>query len=593
MSADDQFVLLDIGGTWIKGALTKRSDYLNFISQIDRKGGAGLFNQVERCRINFSSGITPSDFLFSLRNFIQSLTKANTQICGIGISTAGKVNYNGKSVDYASSHISALSNNDWRAVLEEEYCCQVVLINDAEAAAIGMAELNILSGMQNTGIVIIGTGLGFCLWRNGRRWYPSGNVPLPGSIIIPGRTYNEIVSASQLSAICDSDDLSLFFSSAQYEMDRDKYINDLVFVLISISGIYNLDEICLSGGIVEAAMKSGYDLSGRINSGIEKNTPQEFKKVKVRIVAEGNMLQLIGAAALINGETIAAKEYDLLSYRAIQSESPFDKDLHLHRMSAENIIQTLWQAEQYAGENLKGSLENIAYVVNRAAVAMKQGGRIIYVGAGTSGRIAAIDAVEIPCTYGLSKEKILTVIAGGVADAGLHIESDFEEDASSIPEMLFLNIQKEDIVIGISASAGSYFVQSALSFTKSRGAYTVLLHSQDNHNNFKCCHLSISMFSGKEVVAGSTRMKEGTATKKILNFISTSVMILLGKVHESYMINFSAVNNKLIKRASDILFKLYKLPQEEAMEVLKNNEFMLGKAISSLEDSKSKMQGGT
>src|SRR5699024_7087182 len=156
---------------------------------------------------------------------------------------------------------------------------------------------------------------------------------------------------------------------------------------------------------------------------------------------------------------------------------------------------------------------------------------------------------ELPCTYGFPDDKALAVISGGVSDAAIEIESDFEEDASAVPDMLLLNINSRDVVIGISASGSAYFVQSALAFAKYRGALSVLLQAEFPKEVPRFCHSVIPLYSGSEVVTGSTRLKAGTATKKVLNCISSAIMIKLGKVEGSYMINVACSNKKLVERA--------------------------------------------
>ena len=155
-------------------------------------------------------------------------------------------------------------------------------------------------------------------------------------------------------------------------------------------------------------------------------------------------------------------------------------------MSTSGLVELLWKAEQEAGKSLEKSLPIITTVIDRIVENLNSGGRLIYVGSGTSGRIAAMDSVEIPCTYGFPEDRILCLIAGGVADAAIEIESDFEEDASAVPEMLLLNIRTQDVVIGISASGTAYYVQSALAHAKNRGAFAVMVQSDSADNELPC-----------------------------------------------------------------------------------------------------------
>ena len=193
-----------------------------------------------------------------------------------------------------------------------------------------------------------------------------------------------------------------------------------------------------------------------------------------------------------------------------------------------------------------------------------------------------MDAVEIPCTYGFPADRALCLIAGGVADAAVEIESDFEEDASAVPEMLLLDIGSQDVVIGISASGTAYYVQSALAVAKDRGALSVLIQGEPSVAALPFCDAVIPMHSGNEVVAGSTRMKAGTATKKILNFTSSAAMVKIGKVAGPYMINMACVNNKLLERAQDILGILYEIDKEEAYRLLQESGMNLNQVIEKI-----------
>jgi N-acetylmuramic acid 6-phosphate (MurNAc-6-P) etherase len=226
----------------------------------------------------------------------------------------------------------------------------------------------------------------------------------------------------------------------------------------------------------------------------------------------------MGALALARGESTAVENRVIHGYKSLVTEIPYKDDIQLQKMTTLSVIETMWQAEQEAGDSLKNALPIISDIADQSVKRIEAGGRIIYVGAGTSGRIAAMDAVELPCTYGFPEERILALISGGISDAAIEIECDFEEDASSVPEMLLLNIQPEDVVIGISASGSAYYVQSALAFAKNRGALSVLIQTKMPETELPFCDCVIPLYSGNEVVAGSTRMKAGTATKKALNF---------------------------------------------------------------------------
>ncbi|MCP4311760.1 MAG: N-acetylmuramic acid 6-phosphate etherase, partial [Bacteroidetes bacterium] len=364
---------------------------------------------------------------------------------------------------------------------------------------------------------------------------------------------------------------------------REEYLNNLVRIINTAAIIYNLDEVMICGGLADADFTCGFNLESKLNSRLAEKQVELDKVIKASVLKEGNKLQLIGAVSLAKGESVARAQQRLTKYKAIPTEIPYQKDLQLQNLSTSELVKVLWKAEQEAGEWFKKSFPFLEHAIDEISDRVKKGGRLIYVGSGTSGRIAAMDAVEIPCTYGFPDDKILCLVAGGIADASIEIESDFEEDASSVPEMLLINIKPEDTVIGISASGTAYYVQSALALAKERGAYSVMIQSEEPQTELPFCNTVIPLNTGYEVVAGSTRMKAGTATKKILNFISSSVMIKMGKVAGSYMIDVACINNKLIERAQSILGILYQMEKKEALVHLKNADMDLGEVIRKIQ----------
>jgi len=576
------FLGIDIGGTWIKGAAISIDDYWRLKSNNPSVRLDQIIAKVEKTASPFSEKTSIEDFIKAISLLAEKVNPENIPFSGIGISSSGIINYHGTRIEKSMENLNLLKKGDWKGLLESHYTCPVTIINDNDAASIGMAELSYLQGFSTIGVMTIGTGLGFSVWRNGRRWRPGGRFPLLGSIYTPEGSFNDIASASKLSGLHKDRDLAEVLSNPAYAAEREKYFKNLAGLITTATIIYSLDEVCLSGGLIDATLSVNLDIKGEILPYLAKTPPELDHPCKISIIKEGNLLQLLGALSLIIGEYVAQKYKQLPEYNEITTESPYNQHLLLHQFKAEKIVHVLFDAENEAGEDLKNSITKIARTAERIASTLGNGGRLIYVGSGTSGRIAAMDALEIPCTYGLPKDKIITLIAGGVADAAIDIESNFEEDASSIPEMLLLNISDRDMVIGISASGSAYFVQSALSYAKFRGAYTVMIQNSIPIHPPTFCHTIIPFYSGSEVVAGSTRMKAGTATKKILNFMTTTAMILNGEVIGPYMTGLACINNKLISRAQSILKELYNLPEEESLKLLKENQYELKKVLGKL-----------
>lgn len=572
-----KYLGIDIGGTWIKGTVVED----HFFGKNPNAWFSDL--KIKMVENTLSDHSTSHDLLLLLDKLISQFNLKGKDINAIGISTAGIVNYHGTKVLRAVDYLNFLKEGTWKTELEADFQCTSSIINDADATTIGLVETGRLKGNKTTGVMPVGTGLGFSVWRNGRRWRPGKVLNLLGSIWTPHGTYDSIASASKLASKDKGQDLKGIFGNDSKKEVREAYINDLVNVIHTAAIIYNLDEVMVCGGLAAAVTECDYPLEDELNSRLAEQTAEPEKPVHACVSKKGNDLQLIGALALARWENVARSKQLVKKYETISTEIPYKKDIQLQGLSTGDLLTIAWEAEQEAGKHLKKSLPVIGNVIDHIYERIKNGGRLIYVGSGTSGRVAAMDAVEIPCTYGFPEDRILCLIAGGIADASIEIESDFEEDASAVPEMLLLNIGPNDTVIGISASGAAYYVQSALAMAKERGAYTVLIQSFMPESPVSFCDEIIPLNSGYELVAGSTRMKAGTATKKILNFISSSLMIKMGKVAGSYMIDVACINEKLVERAQDILRILYGMSKKEAYERLKKADMQLSKVIDEVQ----------
>jgi len=571
------YIGIDIGGTWIKATLVDEAYFL--VSNGEKK----LNIQIEKIESPLHEGASTKELIDVLKKLIAKFGTNKENIRGVGISTGGIVDYQGSKVLKAATHLTVLKTDSWKIEIERELNCIVSIINDADAAALGISELGLLQGNKTVGVMPIGTGLGFTVWRNGRRWRPGKVLNLLGSIRTPIGIYDGIASASKLASEDIENNLIEVLTQNLHRSAREEYLNNLVKIINTAAIIYNLDEVMVCGGLADAVTTCNYPLERKLNSRLAEQQVELDKVIKTSVLKEGNKLQLIGAVSLAKGEAVARAKQVKKQYKNISTETPYQKNIQLQNLSTLEIVKLLWEAEQEAGELLEQSFSSIEQTIEVISERITKGGRLIYVGSGTSGRIAAMDAVEIPCTYGFPEDRIICLIAGGISDSAIEIESDFEEDASSVPEMLLMNITEKDSVIGISASGTAYYVQSALAFAKERGAYSIMIQSEEPQTKLPFCNIVIPLNSGHEVVAGSTRMKAGTATKKILNFISSSVMIKMGKVAGSYMIDVACVNNKLIERAQSILGIVYNMGKNEALVQLKKADMNLCEVIKKIQ----------
>lgn len=222
-------------------------------------------------------------------------------------------------------------------------------------------------------------------------------------------------------------------------------------------------------------------------------------------------------------------------------------------MTTRALLKLINREDHLVARAVHRELPSIERAVDTVAKSIEQGGRLIYVGAGTSGRLAALDAAECPPTFGVSSRLVQAVVAGG-RRALTRAAEDVEDSASQgARDLATKKISVRDIVIGVTASGRTPYVLGALEFARKRGAATVLLTSNRNSPAAQLADISIAPQTGPEVIAGSTRMKAGTAQKLILNMLSTAAMIRLGRVYNNWMVDLSMTNEKLRSRGLRIL----------------------------------------
>ena len=225
------------------------------------------------------------------------------------------------------------------------------------------------------------------------------------------------------------------------------------------------------------------------------------------------------------------------------------------------------------------AVEDIAKAVDAVTEAFLKGGRLIYVGAGTSGRIAVMDAAECPPTFGVDYNTVITVMAGG--ESAMFRASENVEDSAEAgkEDLLAKNPTADDIVMGISASGNAEYVASAMRTAKEIGCVTVSLSSNENCKIGQIADIPIFVNTGAEVISGSTRMKAGNSQKFVLNMITTCAMAKTGKVYENLMINLRPTNKKLKQRMIGIVAEICEVSEEKALQLLEENEFSIRKVF--------------
>ena len=244
-------------------------------------------------------------------------------------------------------------------------------------------------------------------------------------------------------------------------------------------------------------------------------------------------------------------EEDALS-ECLKNESN-QETTQFSELSALELVTLINSADMTVANAVKKELPAIAKAVERITERLQKGGRIFYVGAGTSGRLAVLDSAECPPTFGVSPTLVQAIIAGG-HDAMLKAVENIEDSQeAAIEELQRRHVSDKDVVIGIAASGRTPFTVAALQYGKKLKALTVSITTRGKSMMSEIADLSIAPDVGAEVLTGSTRMKSGTAQKMILGMLSTSVMTKLGKVHKNLMVDVSASNEKLQRRAEGIV----------------------------------------
>ncbi len=241
----------------------------------------------------------------------------------------------------------------------------------------------------------------------------------------------------------------------------------------------------------------------------------------------------------------------------------------IDRASAREIVELIASEDATVPDAVERARDEIAQVIDLLEAAFRAGGRLFYIGAGTSGRLGVLDAAECPPTFGTDPEMIVGIIAGGYKAMLRSVEGAEDDVNAAIAEIDGHRIRATDVVVGIAASGTTPFVRAALGRAQTLGARTVILSCSEPPQILKdTCDVCITLLVGPEVVTGSTRMKAGTATKLVLNMLTTGAMIRIGKTYGNLMVDLCAMNAKLTDRSERILMEIAGVTREAARQAL-------------------------
>lgn len=280
----------------------------------------------------------------------------------------------------------------------------------------------------------------------------------------------------------------------------------------------------------------------------------------------------------------------------ISTENRNINTLDIDIVSTREICKKINKEDQGVAKAVKLAIPQIAKLIDACVKGMRNGGRIIYVGAGTSGRIGLLDAVECPPTYSCTFEDVQCLMAGGDKAFVKAVEGAEDNIDLGYSELIALNVNKNDIVIGIAASGRTPYVIGAINGAIEKGAKTGCIVTSKNSKLASLVEYPVEAITGAEPITGSTRMKSGTAQKMICNMITTGTMIKLGRVYSNLMIDVQMTNEKLVKRGRSILMDATGISEEEAKEkidkfkTVKKALFAILSGIDDVEEVNDKMK---
>ena len=243
--------------------------------------------------------------------------------------------------------------------------------------------------------------------------------------------------------------------------------------------------------------------------------------------------------------------------------------MNVGSLSALEIVQLMNEEDKQVPLAIEKCLPQIAQAVERIVSTFQQGGRLVYIGAGTSGRLGVLDASECPPTFGVSPEMVKGIIAGGERALRHPIEGAEDSKAQAVVDLQTIQFSSKDVLVGIAASGRTPYVIGALEYAKSLGSVTVSIASNPNSAMANIVDIAIDTVVGPEVLTGSSRLKSGTAQKLVLNMLTTASMILMGKCYQNLMVDVQASNEKLKARAIRIVMQATDCDKALAEETLK------------------------
>ncbi|WP_286783314.1 N-acetylmuramic acid 6-phosphate etherase [Leclercia sp. UBA1284] len=264
---------------------------------------------------------------------------------------------------------------------------------------------------------------------------------------------------------------------------------------------------------------------------------------------------------------------------SLVSETRNPQTMDLDALSTFDLVSRFNQQDTLVAQAVKETLPEVAKAVDAAATSLKSGGRIIYMGAGTSGRLGVLDASECPPTFGVPHGLVIGLIAGGPGALLKAVEGAEDSPQLGEDDLRDIALAPQDLVVGLAASGRTPYVLGGLAYARQTGCTTVAISCNPGSPIAQVADIAISPVVGPEALTGSTRLKSGTAQKMVLNMISTGAMVKFGKVYQNLMVDMKATNVKLIDRACRMVVEATGTTREEAEKVLQQTDYDVKPAI--------------
>lgn len=262
----------------------------------------------------------------------------------------------------------------------------------------------------------------------------------------------------------------------------------------------------------------------------------------------------------------------IIDLTRLDTEKVNKNTANIDRVSTVEMLTLMNNEDFTVAEAVRKELNNIAKAVDLIYARIAMGGRLIYVGAGNSGRLGVLDACECPPTFGVAEGKVIGILSGGYGATVTANEGSEDQEDGAVKELQALKCCEKDAIVGLSASGRTPYVKGALQYGKTVGAAYIAVSCVKNAEISSYGQVAIEVVTGPEVITGSTRLKAGTAQKMVLNMLSTGAMIKCGKVYGNYMVDVRAKNNKLVERSKKIIMDCTGVEREVAERYLTSSK---------------------